>query len=480
MALRLTDLNDFIAPSQACIKPVEVKKVDAPKAAKIAIEADGFPMPAGDVKLQKATITLNDCLACSGCVTSAESVLIELQNHNELYKVLDANVALRQTLPGEAYAGKLVVMSVSPQSRASLAAKYNMTAGEVAGKLSTFLRSLGADLVFDTNVARSLSLLESQVEFVQRKQAQAAGASAPLPLLASACPGWICYAEKTHGNFILPFISSVKSPQQIMGSIVKTHIAQRHGKRPDQVYHVTVMPCFDKKLEASRSDFYSDLYSTRDVDCVITTGEIEMMLAEKGCDLRALPLSHFDTPAGGSLSGDELYSHRGSTSGGFMEHIFVHAAKALYNVDVQEVTCVLKKQSGVYETTLVVDGEEKLRFAMAHGFRSIQNVVMKMKQMSKSSAASAKPYYDYIEVMACPKGCTNGGGQLKADEGVSASDWLGRVDAIYAQQRLLAPQEDAEAQELYRTWLQAPGSEVAKGVLHTVYHAVEKTLPTQW
>ena len=84
--------------------------------------------------------------------------------------------------------------------------------------------------------------------------------------------GWICYAEKTHGSYILPYISTVKSPQQIMGSIVKDYFAMKLDKTPDKIYHVTVMPCFDKKLEASRSDFYNDLYSTRDVDCVITAG----------------------------------------------------------------------------------------------------------------------------------------------------------------------------------------------------------------
>lgn len=85
--------------------------------------------------------------------------------------------------------------------------------------------------------------------------------------------GWICYAEKTHGNFILPYISTTKSPQQVMGSLVKSYLADQNGIKPDQIYHVTVMPCFDKKLEASRQDFYNDLYSTRDVDCVITSGE---------------------------------------------------------------------------------------------------------------------------------------------------------------------------------------------------------------
>lgn len=96
-------------------------------------------------------------------------------------------------------------------------------------------------------------------------------------IFSSSLLGWICYAEKTHGSYILPYISSTKSPQQIMGSLVKDYLANKLGQKPASIYHVTVMPCFDKKLEASRSDFYSDLHQTRDVDCVITSGIIVLL-----------------------------------------------------------------------------------------------------------------------------------------------------------------------------------------------------------
>ncbi|CAO2642320.1 Cytosolic iron-sulfur assembly component 3 [Lemmus lemmus] len=104
-------------------------------------------------------------------------------------------------------------------------------------------------------------------------------------MLASACPGWICYAEKTHGNFILPYISTARSPQQVMGSLVKDFFAQQQHLTPDKIYHVTVMPCYDKKLEASRPDFFNQEYQTRDVDCVLTTGEVFRLLEEEGISL---------------------------------------------------------------------------------------------------------------------------------------------------------------------------------------------------
>ncbi|KAL9984996.1 hypothetical protein ACROYT_G007347 [Oculina patagonica] len=109
------------------------------------------------------------------------------------------------------------------------------------------------------------------MEFVRRFKSQQSGEKNAIPMLASACPGWVCYAEKTHGSYVLPYISTTKSPQQIMGSLVKNHFGASLGKSPDEIYHVTIMPCYDKKLEASREDFYNDMYSTRDVDCVIST-----------------------------------------------------------------------------------------------------------------------------------------------------------------------------------------------------------------
>jgi iron only hydrogenase large subunit-like protein len=124
---------------------------------------------------------------------------------------------------------KVVVVSVSPQTRASLAAKYGLSPLQVARRVTAFLKGLGVDQVFDTSFSRDMSLLESQREFVERFRAQ--GTVGQIPMLASACPGWICYAEKTHGSYILPYISTTKSPQQIMGTLVKEYFGEKLGKK---------------------------------------------------------------------------------------------------------------------------------------------------------------------------------------------------------------------------------------------------------
>ncbi|XP_030591539.1 cytosolic Fe-S cluster assembly factor narfl [Archocentrus centrarchus] len=459
--LQLTDLDDFITPSQECVKPVKVEKKQGKSVAKIQIEDDGSYVQVnkdgGKQKLEKAKITLNDCLACSGCITSAESVLITQQSHEELFKVLRKNKASEAEQ-------KIVVVSVSPQSRASLAAHYNLSSSEVGRRLTSFFKDLGVHHVFDTSFSRTFSLLESQREFVERFQRKEQDSKA-LPMLTSACPGWICYAEKTHGEYILPYISTTRSPQQMMGSLVKGYFAEQQGLSPQQIYHVAVMPCFDKKLEASRSDFYLNKAETREVDCVITSGEVLKMLEEKTVSLNDLEPVAPDTMFS-SFCGDEFLSHAGSGSGGYLHHVFTYAAKHLFGEEVKDLTYKILRNKDFQEVSLEKDGVVLLCFASAYGFRNIQNLVQKLKR--------GKSPYHFVEVMACPSGCLNGGGQVKPSTGQNQKELLQKVEDLYKAERPLLPEDDTHVAELYQSWLNSVGEERAKELLHTQYHTVEK------
>ncbi|XP_033100536.1 cytosolic Fe-S cluster assembly factor narfl-like [Anneissia japonica] len=460
-ALRLTDLDDFITPSQECVKPVKVNRISG-KTAAIKIEPDGsyFQVEKDglETKLEKAQITLNDCLACSGCITSAESVLITQQSQQELYRILGENNSLAADGKSKR---KLVVVSISPQSRASLAAKYKITSEEAACKLTGFLKKLGVDYVFDTTFARNLSLLESQYEFIRRFTNKSTKGS--LPMLASACPGWVCYAEKTHGSYVLPYISTTKSPQQIMGSLVKDYLTRLHGRTPDEVYHVTVMPCFDKKLEASREDFFNDIYSTRDVDCVITSAEVDMMLEGEGLSLADVEPSKLDSLCN---SDTEIVNHAGGGSGGYLHHIFHHAAQHLFGTKVEDMQYKTLRNRDFKEVMLEHEGEVVLRFALAYGFRNIQNLVQKLKR--------GKSPYHFVEVMACPSGCLNGGGQIRPTDDETAKDLLERVQRLYSDVRTIRPEDNTDVEKLYVEWLGGSETEKAKTMLHTQYHKVEK------
>ncbi|XP_060582869.1 cytosolic Fe-S cluster assembly factor narfl-like isoform X2 [Ruditapes philippinarum] len=461
-ALQITDLNDFITPSQECIKPVKIDRT-AGKVGKIRIEDDGsyFNVSEGgkETKLQKAQITLNDCLACSGCITSAESVLITQQSQDELYRILQENNQLQKD--GKSDEEKIVVVSVCPQARASLAAKYNLNMTETSHKLTAFFKKLGVHYVLDTTFARGFSLIESCREFVNRyKESEVTPAA--FPMLASACPGWICYAEKTHGSYILPYISKVKSPQQIMGSIVKDYFAKHLSKSPAQIYHVSVMPCFDKKLEASRPDFYSDVYSTRDVDCVITSGEVDLMLQKEGTSLSDIEDFPLDTLFGSA----SIVSHIGGGSGGYLEHIARYAAQEILGITVDNLKYKTLRNQDFQEVTIETEGKPPFKMALAYGFRNIQNIVQKIKR--------GKCPYHFVEIMACPSGCTNGGGQIRPEGEITPKDRLVQVTELYNSVQTVNPWTQSDVQKLYSDWLGGTDGEKCKQMLHTEYHEVEK------
>ncbi|KAF8577747.1 iron hydrogenase [Ramaria rubella] len=453
-ALTLADLNDFITPSQACIKPVEQVKseeeVAEPGAAATEIRVDSSgsyyevaapfaarksAQPTASRRLKTAQISLNDCLACSGCITSAESVLITMQSHEEVLSFLSSNP------PPDSGAHRLPVLSISPQSLASLAASVSSTSRQpvslqaILRRVQAFCRQeLGFAYIFDTTFARHLSLLEHGREFDERRLARSHGENT-LPMLASACPGWVCYAEKAHAE-MLPFISRTRSPQQIMGTLVKQWMAKKWDQTPDQIYHVSVMPCYDKKLEASRQDFYNEVYQTRDIDCVITTGELELLMREKAWDL-SVNVDGEDTPPlypiTDTLTLPELVSHPGTSSGSYLHSLISLISASPMNRDRDLKLNTRTIRSADYEEyTLedVVTGEIVFKGAKCYGFRNLQNVVRKVgkengvrglpggavrgRARRKIEGQGAQDRgYDYVEVMACPSGCVNGGGQIR-------------------------------------------------------------------
>ncbi|KAF5306147.1 hypothetical protein FQR65_LT07423 [Abscondita terminalis] len=339
-ALQLTDLDDFITPSQECIKPVVIEKKGTSTGAKISIQEDGSYFEIENngqmQKLQKVEITLSDCLACSGCITSAESVLVTQQSQEELFKIFDETTKLR--LEGRESESKLIIVSISIQPILSMAVQYNLSPNDAAARLAGYFRKLGADMVVDMSVAENLALLESQKEFVRRYTSSKNDyVKNILPMLASSCPGWVCYAEKTHGNFILPYISTTKSPQQIMGSLIKDWVSKMSGGR--SIYHITVMPCYDKKLEAARADFFNENTQSRDVDCVITGIELEQMLQTSNLSLDHIEKAGYSEPWTQSdlVELPILKRHIGSGSGGYADHILRNAAKELFSVYFDDI-----------------------------------------------------------------------------------------------------------------------------------------------
>ncbi|KAF8739989.1 Iron hydrogenase, partial [Rhizoctonia solani] len=447
----LTDLNDFITPSQACIKPVEEVKpqqqIENAASTQIGIDSAGVyyeesHQDSGRKKLQQAQISLNDCLACSGCITSAESVLISMQSHEEVLKVVESN-------PSPLHPDhKSFVLSIAPQCLASLAASISpsATTQQILRRVEVFASSiLGFSHVYDTTFARHIALLEHTREFFERRDSSTSSnlsdnkpGDTRLPMIASACPGWVCYVEKAHPEMI-PFLSRTKSPQQVMGTLVKEWLGRRWGKSANSIYHVTVMPCYDKKLEASRQDFYNDILSTRDVDCVLTTTELEILMRDKGWDISAPVPGEDETRMPNVENGilPELVQHPGSSSGSYLQSLIDSVSLSAKSPSVS-TKAIRTTDYEEYTVTDEVDGRVLFRGAKCYGFRNLQNIVRKVGRDTgvsvgrgaagrvatrgrrvvgatarKGSQAEEPRSYDYVEVMACPAGCVNGGGQLR-------------------------------------------------------------------
>uniref|UniRef100_UPI00358FF550 cytosolic Fe-S cluster assembly factor narfl-like isoform X1 n=2 Tax=Myxine glutinosa TaxID=7769 RepID=UPI00358FF550 len=404
---------------------------------------------------------LSACLSCDGCISAAECNLIAQQSPLTLQRVIDLNRRC------DSSKHRLIVVSISPQSRAAIAARYGLSLLDTMCHLTSFLRGLGVSRIFDLTFAEDFALLECQREFVQRFQ------EGSLPLLTSSCSGWVVFAEKTHGKIITPHLSTCRSSQQIMGSLLKDYFAKQQAVKPESIYHVVVMPCYDKKLEATRMDFYRDNVGIRDVDCVLTTGELVKMLENNG--LTSLADIEKATP-------DTLFScmdvvgmrgHSGNGTGGYLEHVFRYAAKELFGQSVTDIKYKTLRNKDFREVVLERDGKVQLRFAAAYGFRNVQNVVQKLKR--------DKFPYHFVEVAACSAGCLSGRGQVVAGTDQELADLpLEAVEAAYRSTKEREPCNNATMLDLYSTWLGGEGSEDCRRQLHTQFHPNEKAENGLW
>ena len=489
--LSADDLNDFISPGVACIKPIE--KLPTQQEQSNPYEVTTEDKILAD-KPPSASISLTDCLACSGCVTSAEAVLISLQSHTEVLSTLDAHPSLdvRKHLPGSANGQapdqpglRLFVASVSPQVRASLAATYHISESQAGHMIEQLLSGplglpsggqygSGFTYVVDTNRMREACLVLGGDEVAQ---SMTGISTAARPILTSACPGWICYAEKTHPH-VLPHLSKLKSPQALTGTLLKSILSKSLGIHSSQIWHLAIMPCFDKKLEASREELTDRWWANdehindsmppvRDVDCVITSRELVTLANERGINLASLPFTplpnEYRVPFPDYTISRFLFpkprrrhhEHRNSaqstaagTSGGYLYHIIASQQSLHPGSTIQTQR---GRNADVVEYTLVSSTQQTLlKCARFYGSRNIQNLVRKLEPVRGSrlpgvvaarrkegmsskrnggAAGSRGSEYAYVEVMACPGGCTSGGGQIRMDEAIALQSALKGGDA---------------------------------------------------
>lgn len=383
------------------------------------------------------------CVSCGQCIAVCPTgALYEKDNTDDVFEAINDP-------------DKYVIVQTAPAVRAALGESFGLPIGtNVQGKMVAALRRLGFDKVFDTDFAADLTIMEEATEFLDRVQN-----GGTLPLITSCSPGWIKYCEHYYPDMI-DNLSSCKSPQQMFGAITKTYYAQKMDLDPKDIVTVSVMPCTAKKFEIGRDD--QSAAGVPDVDISITTRELARMIDRIGLNFLALPDEEFDDPLGRSTGAAVIFG----TTGGVMEAALRTAVEVLTkeelpNPDFTEV----RGGDGIKTATYNVAGMD-INVAVASGLKNAKTLLDEVK--------SGKANYHFIEIMGCPGGCVNGGGQPQQPAHVrNAVDVKDiRAKALYdidASMTIRKSHENPAIKKLYDDFLEKPGSKKAHELLHTTY-----------
>lgn len=384
------------------------------------------------------------CTFCGQCVAVCPTAaLTEVNNtHNVWQALADPN--------------KHVVVQVAPAVRVAIGEEFGMEPGSLTtGKLASSLRALQFDAVFDTDFGADLTIMEEATELISRIQN-----GGVLPMLTSCCPAWVKFFEHQYPD-LLDIPSTCKSPQIMLGAIVKTYYAEKMNLNPKDIYVVSVMPCLAKKAEAARPELTKD--HNNNVDVVITTRELALMLKEAGINFAGLPDSNFDSLLGESTGASVIFG----TTGGVIEAAVRTAyewitGETLEKVDFKQ----LRGLEGIRSASVQV-GDMNLRIGIAHGLGNARRLLDDIK--------AGISQFDAIEIMACPGGCIGGGGQPYHHGDMEIIKK--RQMAIYQEDNgkvLRKSHENPYIKKLYDEYLGKPNSHKAHELLHTHYIPKEK------
>jgi len=390
-------------------------------------------------------LNVSDCILCGQCILVCPTAALREKSHSK-----DVMNALRNKK-------KFTVVQIAPAVRASVGEEYNLPLGtNVTGQLVSGLRRLGFQKVFDTNFGADLTIIEEATELINR-----VSNGGTLPMFTSCCPGWVKYIEQNRPH-LLKHVSTCKSPHEMEGAVIKTYYAKKMGIDPKDVYVVSIMPCTVKKFESGRPEL-SEEYM-QDVDAVLTTRELVRMFKMAGIDFNDLPEDEFDNPLGESTGAAAIFG----TTGGVMEaalrtaYSFI-SGKELDNLDLKEV----RGSAGIKSATIPIK-DLNVNVAVVNGIGNIGNILDEIE--------SGESKYHFIEVMACPGGCINGGGQpihQKPEKVKKRVQVLYEIDSKMKNRR---SHDNESVKKLYKEFLGEPNGHIAHEILHTSYVDRKKIL----
>jgi NADH-quinone oxidoreductase subunit G len=384
------------------------------------------------------------CTFCGQCIAVCPTgALTEISNIAKVWDLLDNK-------------DKTVVVQVAPAVRVAIGEEFGMEPGSIAtGKLVTALRKLGFKMVFDTNFAADLTIMEEASEFIHRFKENDS-----LPMLTSCCPAWVKFFEHQFPD-LLDIPSTCKSPQEMFGAVAKGYLAPKMGLEAKDITVVSIMPCVAKKYEAARPELSNEGVS--DVDVVLTTRELAKMLKEAGINLANLEEDDFDNPLGQSTGAGNIFG----ATGGVLEAALRTAyewitGETLEKVDFED----LRGIDGIKEATVNIAGTD-VNVAVASSLGNARKLL--------DDVQSGKSNYHIIEIMACPGGCIAGGGQPYHHGNYDiVKDRAAALYKIDASKEIRKSHENPDIKKIYEEFLGEPYGEKSHELLHTHYFKRDK------
>ncbi|MBN2054655.1 (2Fe-2S)-binding protein [bacterium] len=383
-------------------------------------------------------LNVSSCINCGQCVMVCPTGALREQRQVEQVQAALADPHL------------LVVVQHAPSVSVSLGEHFGLKPGvDIMGAMTAALRRLGFDRVFDTAFAADLTVMEEASELVHRIQH-----GGVLPMMTSCSPGWVKFVEEFYPDFI-PNLSTCKSPQQMLGAVIKRFYAASEGIDPAKVFSVSIMPCTAKKFEAQRPEMSED--GLADIDAVLTTRELAEMIRMRGLDLQTITPEGEDTPFGERSTAGKLFG----ATGGVMEAAVRTAYHLMTGREMQELKIKTVRGLAGIKSAGIDIGDRTLSVAVVSGLANARQLLEDIKAGNRT--------YHFIEVMTCPGGCIAGGGQLLGADPEAIRSRMKALYEIDARELVRTAHSNRSIHRLYREFLGEPLSETSHRLLHTSY-----------